>query len=267
LSNISEIEITDAGGENINMPVLEKIDNFRDFGGYDTIYGKKIRKYTLFRSGYIDNLKGDDLYRFLSFGIKTIIDLRSPKEIRSGLRKINGIKTINLPIFTNESTRNKLKSYFFKKDACEEISNIIASVYAGYVHAQKHIIREVIELLITNGNLPILIHCRGGKDRTGFVTAVIHMALGVDKKLIIHDYLLTNQYLRVKVERAAKIVKFFTFGKISERTFNQICFADERYIERMMDTLISNFGNISAYLQECGISIEKMLILQQKLLE
>jgi protein-tyrosine phosphatase len=45
-------------------------------------------------------------------------------------------------------------------------------------------------LLISDG--PALVHCTAGKDRTGFVVAVIQSALGASENDIATDYLRTN---------------------------------------------------------------------------
>lgn len=45
-----------------------------------------------------------------------------------------------------------------------------------------------------NPNLkyPVLVHCLSGKDRTGIVIAAILLILGIDKKIIIEEYLLSD---------------------------------------------------------------------------
>ena len=40
----------------------------------------------------------------------------------------------------------------------------------------------------------ILVHCAAGKDRTGFAAAIILLALGVPREVVMRDYLLTARY-------------------------------------------------------------------------
>jgi protein-tyrosine phosphatase len=44
------------------------------------------------------------------------------------------------------------------------------------------------------GNLPAVVQCAAGKDRTGVVCAVLLSALGVTRETVIEDYLLSNRY-------------------------------------------------------------------------
>ena len=46
----------------------------------------------------------------------------------------------------------------------------------------------------------ILFHCTAGKDRTGFAAALFLRGMGVDMDCIINDYLLTNEYLKKRIE-------------------------------------------------------------------
>ena len=42
--------------------------------------------------------------------------------------------------------------------------------------------------------MPAVIHCVGGKDRTGLAVALLLTALGVDRELVLDDYQLTDEY-------------------------------------------------------------------------
>src|SRR5437588_10808562 len=44
--------------------------------------------------------------------------------------------------------------------------------------------------------VPLLYHCSAGKDRTGWLSAVLLSVLGVDRETILADYLATNEYSR-----------------------------------------------------------------------
>ncbi len=45
---------------------------------------------------------------------------------------------------------------------------------------------------IANGDVPLIVHCAAGKDRTGIAVAVLLRSLGVPEDTAIQDYLLTN---------------------------------------------------------------------------
>lgn len=61
------------------------------------------------------------------------------------------------------------------------------------IHSQK-LFRKVLDLCIARPDAVVLEHCRGGKDRTGYASALILLALGVDTETVVDDYLLTGKF-------------------------------------------------------------------------
>ena len=51
-------------------------------------------------------------------------------------------------------------------------------------------------LRLVKGDLPALVHCSAGKDRTGMFVAFLLTALGIPREIVMQDFLLTNQNLR-----------------------------------------------------------------------
>ena len=47
-------------------------------------------------------------------------------------------------------------------------------------------------LIAAPGGIPAMFHCTAGKDRTGWLSAIILTALGVDQRTVFADYLITN---------------------------------------------------------------------------
>src|ERR1044071_6002471 len=60
---------------------FSRVFNFRDLGGYETTDGRAVRPGLLFRADNLGGLKEEDRERFAALGIRTIVDLRQPREI------------------------------------------------------------------------------------------------------------------------------------------------------------------------------------------
>lgn len=68
--------------------------------------------------------------------------------------------------------------------------------------------RRLFELLLRNdGNL--YFHCTAGKDRTGVAGFLIMMALGMDEKDAVNEYLLSNQYLKLDPEKRKRLIEVY----------------------------------------------------------
>lgn len=196
------------------MVNLDGTDNFRDCGGYETIEGKRVKWGLLYRSDQLSNISERDITFLRNMELKTIVDYRSKSEASAAPDKeISGTNTYSLDPnaktaqlaagsvddAVNKSILDLLKEHKFDTDKYGDPEENMYKEYKKFIHSDssKKAYRELIELILDEHNLPLVQHCRGGKDRTGFGAAIILLALGVREEWVIYDYTLTTQY-RVK---------------------------------------------------------------------
>src|SRR3546814_4485370 len=61
----------------------------------------------------------------------------------------------------------------------------------------------LVEAIIA-GEMPMLVHCTAGKDRTGVTIAVLLLALGVSREDVVRDYLRSDVFAdNVQMAKAA----------------------------------------------------------------
>ena len=72
---------------------------------------------------------------------------------------------------------------------------MMANLYRGFVHnpGSRAAFAQTLRLIAAPEQLPLLFHCTAGKDRTGWLSAVLLTALDVDQDVIVADYLRTNE--------------------------------------------------------------------------
>lgn len=64
----------------------------------------------------------------------------------------------------------------------------LSKQYVDILEYTKPAVADILRLLISEDNIPVLVHCAHGKDRTGVMIAVILGCLGVEDELIAEDY-------------------------------------------------------------------------------
>ena len=103
------------------------------------------------------------------------------------------------------------------------------------------------------GNDIVLFHCTAGKDRTGFATALFLRCMGVDMDYIINDYLLTNEYLKKRIEET--IVKFQSLhiGEAIIQETKKYFLAQENHLKLSFQTISDYYGDFQTYLKKIGI--------------
>jgi protein-tyrosine phosphatase len=223
----------------------------------------------LFRSDGLARLTDSDLEILKKLNLRTICDLRAPKERKSKPDRFplnSGIRNMNLPIFSNNMDSNRLQRFLwvvkgkFKDLDSQKFMNDFYHVIAFDHTAQ---IADVLTMISDEKNLPLLVHCTGGKDRTGFVSAILQILAGVSKEIVFEDYLLTNQLIEPQIIKFIRRFRILSFSKITPEKIRTILEARREYLETVLDEVIKRFGSIENYLEE-GCSIDKSTIIKLK---
>jgi protein-tyrosine phosphatase len=117
-------------------------------------------------------------------------------------------------------------------------------------------------------NLPTLVHCTGGKDRTGFAAAIVLRALGVPEETVFEDYLLTNVYTANEIERNLMLLRVYLFFRTKPEAIRPLLGVRRDYLEAAFDTIDERYGSLEAYLREgLGVSDEELAQMRAQLLE
>ena len=179
---------------------MQGIHNFRDFGGYQTKDGRIIKKGLLYRSGGLHKATDTDLDELAALGIKTICDLRSEQE---RIMEPDRIPDLSAVTFFNISMRpivdyhsrslKRLGSLMFGKERRTDYIAESYKAYRDYATGYLPQLKALFKRISNPENLPVLIHCSAGKDRTGVVSSLIQQMVGVSADVAMDDYLITNQ--------------------------------------------------------------------------
>lgn len=229
---------------------LEGAPNFRDIGGYSTSDGHIFKKGLLFRSGDLSRITEKDCEQLSKTGIKTIIDLRTPNERKANPDRLftsSPINFIHIPIYPSEKDPRKWKrilTLFNKKFDHEAFTRLF---YHRIVFNHQSQIAQIINTISNQANLPALIHCVGGKDRTGVTSAFIQLLAGVEKVDIIQDYLLTNKMLEHDLAELLKRYRWLKIFNMSIEHMMPLLEARHYYLEEVLDCLIEKYRTIENY--------------------
>lgn len=252
---------------------FKRLSNFRDVGGLKTADGRTLRSGVLFRSDELTRLNAADLVRLREFGIGLICDLRSPGESRKRRppRLPDGsIRVVNVPIHwqsTRDGSRGQLLGFLFGKTGGDRFQEFIRGFYHHIAFGQPARIHEVITLLSRERNLPALIHCAAGKDRTGFVAALIQLLVGVPFEVVMEDYLRTNDYFEPRLERFVKVMRVVTLSQVSPERMRLVMQAHPEFLNEVHETIVKRYGTVETYLrQACGIDQATLQNLKDQLL-
>jgi len=185
---------------------LDGAVNVRDIGGYRTTTGLTIMRGRLFRGDALNQLSAADSERLDRLGLRTVIDFRTPGEVLlAGADRLPcGIEFASLPVSGGDlgSMYELIASGDHEQQRKElgggRAAGFMVEVSRGFVAdpRQREAFGAALRLACSPGRLPLLYHCSGGKDRSGWMTAVVLTILGVPREVVLRDYLLSNDFHR-----------------------------------------------------------------------
>jgi protein-tyrosine phosphatase len=153
--------------------------NLRDVGGYAAAGGRRTRWRTLFRTDALDVIPAASQEALLDLGLRTVIDLRWPHELRaspSAFASSPAVRYRSIPLLEDDPT--------------PVIG--LAATYRLMLDERGPQLADVARAVLEPGGLPAVIGCAAGKDRTGVAVALLLAAVGVAADEIVADYVLTG---------------------------------------------------------------------------
>ncbi len=254
--------VTDAGNGRVlserRLP-LQGAVNFRDLGGYATTAGKRLKWGRVFRSDHLSGLTNRDLTFLKGMRIRSVCDFRTSAEAQRRPDRFpddNFCQYFHLPIdhlrFDPTTIFQKLKA----GDTSWLTREFLIEGYILNIEKSAPVWGGVFRRLADPGQLPLVFHCTGGKDRTGTCAALILLSLGISEKTVIFDHGLSNIYIRDVVNGI--YAKFDSAG-IDPKKIAPYFSAPRYCIEAMLDHLRETYGSAVDYLKSKAGVTEQML--------
>ncbi len=221
--------------------------NFRDLGGYPAADGRKTRWRQIYRSDSLAELDANDLAHLQALGLRSLCDFRLPGEAGKKPNRLPPGHAIRQHAigFIPEGTLAMLEAVGEGRLGAAEIEAEVLRHYGKFIHDHQGEYRHFFDLLLEDDNLPLLVHCTSGKDRTGIAAALVLLALGVPRDVVVRDYTLTNDYRR-------DIAHLFR-GAVDPAALQVLTSAHPRYIGRALDELDAGYGGIAGWFDTVGL--------------
>lgn len=218
-------------------------------------------------------LRGDGLYRLTDAdvarlsGLRTVIDFRTQGEkFDLGPDRLPaGTVPVSFPVSGGDLS--EVFDLVASGDARRQrrllgdgrASEFMAGIYRSYVSDDRQ--RETFAAaigLVCEGPWPVLAHCTSGKDRTGWMAAVVLLAVGVPLGDVMADYLASNDYLRLPYQRLrANLTKA---GLVLEpELLRPVMEASPGYLNAAFHEADRQYGSFESFLSRgAGINVARL---------
>ncbi|MEU8136948.1 tyrosine-protein phosphatase [Streptodolium elevatio] len=251
--------------------------NTRDLGGYRTWHGRTVRWGRVFRGDALGKLTAEDVARLGRLGLHTVVDFRGPKEIaKDGVDRLPPrTLLVNNPVLdaagdamTDAITRALATGDPAVLDELLGDGRGAALMTEGHRSsvtspAARAGFGDTLRRIAEHGT-PLLYHCTAGKDRTGWMSALLLTALEVPDRTIVEDYMLSNENRRASNEST---YAFLRSRGIDVELVRPLMEQRPAYIEAALATMRAEYGSVDRYVRRgLGLSAGTIPRLRARLL-
>ncbi|WP_067168753.1 tyrosine-protein phosphatase [Microtetraspora niveoalba] len=241
------------------LSLLQGAVNVRDLGGHRTRSGEKVRPGLVYRADSLQKLTDADLTAVAGLGVSRVIDFRTPLEVETdGADRLPaGLPVTSRPVDDaglNAATRGAIATGDPRRQ--QELlgggraEELMRTVYRSFVTDPKSRAQFAATLrdLAERPAAPLLFHCTSGKDRTGWLSYLLLIELGVPEGTARRDFLLSNDYRR---EADAKTRAGLKASGMMEDPDLMIPIQEVRddYLDAALDQVRRDYGSLTAYVR------------------
>ena len=226
--------------------------NVRELGGLPTAGGGETRTGSIVRADSVHQLSEAGWQALVNHGIRTVIDLRGDHEREDDPPAELPVDVVHVPFMeASEAEWEEIAEEIEAASAAApDVATSTRDVYLIFLeHFQANVARAVKAVADASPG-GIVIHCVGGKDRTGLLAAfLLHMA-GVDEDAIVADYALSEERLLPRHE------EWFAAAESDEELerLKRIAQTPAASMRGVFAELERRYGGIEGYLREAGVS-------------
>lgn len=224
----------------------------------------------LLRADNLQELSAEDVRRLVEEeSLEVVLDLRTDTEVRSeGPGPITAepaVRVEHRSLYPDSGGNTDLDAAV-KPWGREDQEGLpdetpIVRAYVSYLRRRPDSVVGSVRT-IARADGAVLVHCAAGKDRTGVVVAVALDAAGIDREVIVSDYLATDQRIDAIFER---LMSSPTYREELKNTYPQTHAPVAGTMERVLALIDERYGGSAEWLAAHGLDRADLARLRDRL--
>lgn len=220
--------------------------NVRDLGGFATEDGGRTRYGAVVRADSTARLSDEGWEALLEHGIRRIVDLRFPDERDADPPKELDVDVVHVSLLGERGVQwTRIESQL---DTLTP-EDYLAWSYVEFLERFRDNFAAALRAVADAPEGGVVVHCLGGKDRTGLVCALLLRNAGVSEEDVVADYALSE-------ERLAEVHAQWVNAARSpeERAFRgKLGYSPAPVMRHVLDEIQRKYGGVRGYLEAAGL--------------
>jgi protein-tyrosine phosphatase len=235
--------------------------NVRDLGGFQTEEGARTVEGAIVRADSIAELSAAGWAALVGHGISRIVDLRFHEERDADPPRGLSVDVVHVSLL-GELDLDYAASLEERILGAPDVADYLRDSYLDFLERYREQFGRAVAAVADAPPGAVLIHCQGGKDRTGLVTALLLRLVGVRVEDVAEDYAASEANLaNAATEWIAE-----ADDERSREWRRRISRAPSRAMLEVVNELEHRYGSVADYLRAAGLSDEQLHRLRERLL-
>jgi protein-tyrosine phosphatase len=226
--------------------VWDGLLNVRDLGGHPTEDGGETRFDEIVRADTVRRLSKEGWEDLLGYGIRTIVDLRMDEERQADPPAELPVTTVHVPFLEDDG--DVFREVEEAAATAPDQAAATQAVYLIFLERFRANVAAAITAIATAPEGGVVVHCMGGKDRTGLATALLLRMSGVGIEEIAADYALSEERLRSRHDAWLAEAE----SEAERERLRRIYATPEEAMVGVLEELERRYGTVEDYLRAGG---------------
>ncbi len=233
--------------------------NVRDLGGHPTEDGGETRFGAVVRADSVRQLSPEGWAQLTGYGVSRIVDLRMNVELAEDPDGDAPVEVLHLPFFPEDD--EVFRQVDEASQAAPDPVTATRDVYLIFLEHSRENVAAAIKAVGDGPEGPVVVHCAGGKDRTGIVTALLLKIAGVSDEDIADDYAISEERLKSRHDRWLSEA---ATDEERER-LRRIVVTPRESMLAVLHELEQRYGSVQGYLEAGGLSDDDLERVRRRL--
>jgi protein tyrosine/serine phosphatase len=232
--------------------------NVRDLGGVPLEHGQT-RYGALVRADNIRRLSDDGWRALAEHGVVRIVDLRWPEELEEDPPRDVNVDVVHVSLLgeLDADYEDDIAAYM----AAGDPAGYWTTSYTSFLDEYRENFGRALAAIADAPEGVVVVHCAGGKDRTGLIAALLLRLAGAALDDIAADYALSEANLNTGPRSWIESAPDETVRR--QREFMQQ--TPPAAMARTLEQLEERWGGVRPYLRAAGLSVAQLERLERRL--